>query len=82
MGLDAELAAKAAAKYSTADEASARAYIKKLTGKDIAAGADSVHDALKAGDVLCELANAIRPGSISKSSRSHTHTHTLCACCH
>jgi hypothetical protein len=65
-GLDAELAAKAAAKYSAPDEATARAYIQKMTGVSIAAGPDNLHAALKDGSVLCQMANSIKPGCAGK----------------
>ncbi|KJE92884.1 hypothetical protein CAOG_03772 [Capsaspora owczarzaki ATCC 30864] len=67
MGLDAELAAKRAAKYDPVAEGEAIAFIKEQTGIVVPAGSDNVHSALKDGSVLAELANSVKPGSFSNT---------------
>jgi len=46
-------------------EGEARDFIKKMTGKDLPAGKDRVHAALKSGEVLAALANKLQPGSVN-----------------
>ena len=55
--MDAELAAKAAAKYDPALEAKAAQWIQGVTG--VSFNATPFGDMLKDGTVLCELVNAI-----------------------
>ena len=62
-GLDAELAAKQAAKYSPELEHQASAWIKEVTGVDVGA---NFAEGLKSGVVLCQLINAIKPGTVAK----------------
>jgi len=62
-GLDADLAAKAASKYDTALEKEVTTWISAITGK---AQEGTIGEWLHDGKVLCELANAIKPGSIKK----------------
>ena len=66
-GLDKELAQKAAAKYDAALEASCRAWVQSVAGVSFGAGS-SLQEELKSGVVLCQLANAIKPGSCKKAS--------------
>jgi len=61
-GLDAELAAKANAKYDPALEATAMAWIEELVeGADFSKG---FGPALQDGVMLCKLVNALQPGTI------------------
>jgi len=62
-GLDADLAAKQAAKYDTGLEKEVTAWITAVTG---IAQAGTVGEWLHDGKVLCALANAIKPGSVKK----------------
>lgn len=62
-GLDAELKAKAAAKYDISDEDEAARWIELLTGAEVAG---DFFAALRSGRVLCELVNAINPGVVSR----------------
>jgi len=66
-GMDKELAAKAAAKYDPALEASARAWVQSVAGVSFDDAA-SLQAELKSGVVLCQLANAIKPGACKKPS--------------
>ena len=67
-GLDKELAQKAAAKYDDALEASCRAWVQSVAGVSFGAGS-SLQEELKSGVVLCQLANAIKPGSEAGEAR-------------
>lgn len=60
-GLDAELAAKANAKYDPELENQAKSWISSMTGASFARGfAATLHD----GSVLCDLVNKVRPNSV------------------
>jgi hypothetical protein len=63
-GLDAELAAKQASKYDPVMEKEVCDWIEALTGdpKGDQSPADWLHD----GQVLCKLANTIKPGAVKK----------------
>jgi len=67
-GLDADLAAKAAAKYDNALEAQCRMWIEAVTGDKM--GECALQEELKDGIVLCHLVNAIAPGSTAAPSSS------------
>jgi hypothetical protein len=67
-GLDAELQAKADAKYDVGLEEEVTRWIEAVTGDG--KGEQSFQDWLKNGQVLCRLANAIRPGVIKKINDS------------
>merc|ERR1712118_522918 len=60
-GLDADLAAKKAAKYDPQVEAAVVDWIEKITGEK---KSGSAHDWLKNGQVLCRLANKVKPGAV------------------
>lgn len=62
-GLDVELKAKAAAKYDAAAEEEAAQWIQAITGVKVVG---DFFGALCTGEVLCQLLNAIRPGTIQK----------------
>jgi len=62
-GLDAELKAKALSKYDVDIETEAARWIEALTGVAVA---DDFYGALRTGQVLCQLVNAIKPGTIGK----------------
>lgn len=62
-GLDGDLAAKKAAKYDPAVEAEVVKWIQAITGES--KGGASAHEWLKNGQVLCKLANKIKPGSVA-----------------
>ena len=67
-GLDADLAAKAAAKYDMGLEAEVRAWIEGVTGEKL--GECTLQEELKNGIVLCSLINGIWPGMCPKPSTS------------
>eukprot|EP01111_Echinosteliopsis_oligospora_P005320 TRINITY_DN185_c0_g1_i1.p1 TRINITY_DN185_c0_g1~~TRINITY_DN185_c0_g1_i1.p1 ORF type:complete len:198 (+),score=75.38 TRINITY_DN185_c0_g1_i1:70-663(+) len=58
-GLDADLAAKRAATYDDSLEKEIRAWVESVVG----AIPGEFYDGLKSGIVLCNLANALKPGS-------------------
>ena len=62
-GLDAELAAKKAAKRDPKAEEDARVWISAVTGKPVEG---NLQQALRDGVILCELMNVLRPGSVPK----------------
>jgi len=62
-GLDAELAAKAAAKYDTNAEKEATSWIEAITGSGVVG---QFPEALRSGVVLCELLNRIKPGTVAR----------------
>lgn len=66
-GLDAELEAKRKAKYNPQLEAEARSFIESKIGRSLAG---DFQENLKDGIALCEMINAIRPGSVKKIERS------------
>jgi len=70
-GLDADLAKKKAAKYDPALEASVVQWIEAITGekKDTDKTAQQW---LQSGQVLCRLANKIKPGSVASINTMHT----------
>jgi len=62
-GLDAELQAKAAAKYDANMEEEAAQWIQAITGTTVVG---DFFGALCTGEVLCHLVNTIRPGTVPK----------------
>jgi hypothetical protein len=68
-GLDKELAAKQAAKYDPLLEEEARKFVCLKSGAKIAPGKNCLV-ALKDGVALCQMINAIRPGSIAKINQN------------
>jgi len=60
-GLDAELRAKAAAKYDTEAEEGAAQWIEAVTGEPVL---NQFFPALRSGEVLCQLLNCIRPATV------------------
>jgi len=62
-GLDAELKAKAAAKYDAQAEEDAARWVQAITGEEVVG---DFFDALRSGQVLCQLVNSIRAGSVAK----------------
>ena len=62
-GMDAELARKSALKYDPAKEQEAASWISAITDLTFAG---SFADSLKDGQMLCILANRIKPGVIRK----------------
>jgi hypothetical protein len=67
-GLDAELQAKADAKYDVGLEEEVTRWIEAVTGE--AKGDQSFQEWLKNGVVLCKLANCVKPGSVKKINES------------
>jgi hypothetical protein len=67
-GLDAELAAKAAAKYDVGLEQEAQRWIEQVTGISFSEG--DFASSLKDGQLLCILVNTIKPGTIRKVETS------------
>jgi len=63
-GLDADLKSKQNAKYDTGLETQVVNWIQSVTGES--KGGQSVHEWLKNGQVLCKLANTVRPGIVRK----------------
>ena len=60
-----------AAKYDSNVEAAVIAFIQeKVPGTTISPGSSGVHEALKSGVVLCNLANALKPGCVAKVNDS------------
>eukprot|EP00004_Rigifila_ramosa_P010066 TRINITY_DN21858_c0_g1_i1.p1 TRINITY_DN21858_c0_g1~~TRINITY_DN21858_c0_g1_i1.p1 ORF type:complete len:194 (-),score=44.86 TRINITY_DN21858_c0_g1_i1:37-618(-) len=66
-GMDAELAAKRAAKNDPALTQQARDWISAVLHVELAA---DTQEALKSGEHLCNLINAIQPGSVKKVNTS------------
>jgi len=62
-GLDAELKAKAAAKYDPNVEHEAAQWVEAITNVRVV---DDVWGSLRSGQVLCQLVNQIKPGTIAK----------------
>jgi hypothetical protein len=65
-GLDRDLADKAKAKYDPRLEAEARTWIESVLEENLGPG--TLQEELKSGEVLCRLANKIKPGSVGKIS--------------
>jgi len=65
-GLDRDLADKAKAKYDPRLEAEARTWIEAVLEEPL--GTRSLQEELKSGEVLCRLANKIKPGVVAKIS--------------
>ena len=59
-------------KYSEADACEVLEWIRNLTGHpdDVSGDQDNVYNVLRDGMVLCELMNAIQPGTITKMQQS------------
>lgn len=66
-GLDAELARKQAEKYDHNAEKLVRDWIEAVSGEKVEGG---FGPALKNGQILCKLINAIKPGSVKKIETS------------
>jgi hypothetical protein len=66
-GMDAELAAKTAAKFDPASEAQVKAWIEAVTGESFKS--EPFGDMLKDGMLLCKLINTIRPGTVKKINK-------------
>lgn len=66
-GLDADLRAKATAKYDAQAEEDAAQWIEAVTGHEVAS---NFFGALRSGEALCQLVNCIRPNTISKINSS------------
>ena len=66
-GMDKELAAKAAAKYDPALETAAREWVQTVAGVSFDPDT-TLQQELQSGVVLCQLANAIKPGVCRKPS--------------
>jgi hypothetical protein len=64
LGLDHDLQQKMAGKFDQGKANAARVWIEAVTKKQLPA---DLHAALKSGVVLCELINAIWPGSVSEA---------------
>eukprot|EP00343_Euplotes_focardii_P006787 CAMPEP_0205823172 /NCGR_PEP_ID=MMETSP0206-20130828/15434_1 /ASSEMBLY_ACC=CAM_ASM_000279 /TAXON_ID=36767 /ORGANISM="Euplotes focardii, Strain TN1" /LENGTH=192 /DNA_ID=CAMNT_0053120103 /DNA_START=5 /DNA_END=583 /DNA_ORIENTATION=+ len=64
-GLDAELAAKRAAKYDKGLEDEVKQWIQGVTGTAI----NDPEEDLKSGIVLCDLLNKIKPSTVGKVNR-------------
>ena len=62
-GPDADLVAKKAAKCDPRLEAEVVKWMEAVTGES--KGGSSAHDWLKHGQVLCKLANKVKPGAIA-----------------
>ncbi|XP_058804087.1 muscle-specific protein 20-like [Phymastichus coffea] len=69
MSLQRQVHAKILAKRDPQQEAEAKEWIESVLGKKFPAGV-AFEDHLKDGIVLCELMNAIQPGSINKINTS------------
>merc|ERR1712217_493933 len=67
-GIDKELKDKQTAKYDVGLEMEVTQWIESVTGES--RGDASMHDWLKSGVVLCNLANQVKPGSIAKINSS------------
>lgn len=67
-GLDAELAAKASAKYDVTMEREASVWISAVTGTSLG---DDFGEALRDGVALCRVINVIEPNSIRKIETSN-----------
>jgi hypothetical protein len=67
-GIDKELKDKQAAKYDVGLEREVTQWIETVTGES--RGDASMHDWLKSGVVLCNLANKVKPGSVAKINSS------------
>lgn len=65
-GLDAELAAKAKAKYDPARESEAREWIEAVVGEKFPS--ENFHESLKNGVLLCKLASKVTSTSIKFNS--------------
>lgn len=66
-GLDAELKAKRDARYSVEDEQAVTEWIEAVTGQH--RGDASFAAWLQSGEVLCNLANAVKPGSVKRINK-------------
>mmetsp|Transcript_108124 Transcript_108124/g.187685 ORF Transcript_108124/g.187685 Transcript_108124/m.187685 type:complete len:379 (+) Transcript_108124:81-1217(+) len=67
-GLDKELKSKQEAKFDKGLESNVRYWIESVTGHQ--SGEQTMAEYLKDGQVLCALANAVRPGMIKKVNTS------------
>ncbi|XP_028401817.1 calponin-2-like [Dendronephthya gigantea] len=66
-GMTADIARKKAGKYDPELEKEAKEFIESTTGKSFPGG---FHESLKDGVILCDLANALQPGSVKKINES------------
>ncbi|XP_053466821.1 calponin-1 [Ictalurus furcatus] len=73
-GLSAEVKSKLAQKYNPQKEEELRLWIHELTGRKVP---DNFMEGLKDGVILCELINALHPGSVRKINNSTQNWHQL-----
>jgi len=66
-GLDAELKAKADAKYDSSAEDRAAQWVQSITRVQVVG---AFGDSLRTGEVLCQLINCIKPGTIRKINKA------------
>jgi len=66
-GMDADLAAKQAAKFDPVSEAQVKTWIEAVTGENF--NQEPFGDMLKDGMLLCKLINTIRPGTVKKVNK-------------
>jgi len=69
-GLDAEIAAKIAAKYDKGEEEKVSQWLASVTGARLSG---DLWASLKSGVVLCKLANVILPGSVERYNPNPKH---------
>lgn len=73
-GLSAEVKSKLAGKYDPQKEEELRLWMEDVTGQRIG---DNFMESLKDGVILCELINALQPGSVRKINHSSQNWHQL-----
>ncbi|XP_026997382.1 calponin-1 [Tachysurus fulvidraco] len=73
-GLSAEVKSKLAQKYDPQKEEELRLWIHEVTGRKVP---DNFMEGLKDGVILCELINALQPGSVRKINNSTQNWHQL-----
>jgi len=64
--MDADLKAKQEAGHDADLEAQVVKWVEDIVGAESAKGDQSMHEWLKSGKVLCQLLNAIKPGTVKK----------------
>ncbi|XP_072299699.1 calponin-1 isoform X2 [Eucyclogobius newberryi] len=73
-GLSAEVKSKLAGKYDPQKEEELRLWVEEVSGKRIG---DNFMESLKDGVILCELINALQPGSVRRINQSSQNWHQL-----
>lgn len=73
-GLSAEVKSKLAQKYDPQKEEELRLWINEVTGRKVP---DNFMEGLKDGAILCELINALQPGTVRKINNSTQNWHQL-----